>query len=292
MKKLLSERARMLEEAGFDTRKYNLNAEEIGKMIELADEVVEDKQVNNNRLFRRWVMAQTFKMLGSYSFNSKNERREYGYDAYLRNWYPYQYQFTMMLDELKTISKLELKDESEFAVRARFFNKEVVIATCNDYIKRAKKYIAINKNKNGYVKLSKYGAVKIEDTYCLFFNKLEEEINNMKESEKYMELYVYLKNFMKHMFKLPASTTKCSAWLDAYKGTGAYATLQNMILFHECLLPNCDSKEQSIHELNVLLDTYENEYWKFHVLLKETIQLNDFDLIKSIEAQKVINSIK
>ena len=32
--------------------------------------------------------------------------------------------------------------------------------------------------------------------------------------------------------KLPHETPQCKAWIDAYKGAGAFYTMQNLIRFH------------------------------------------------------------
>lgn len=174
----LSERIRVLEEAGIDTSKYNLKISGIEVEIDAVNSIVEDKQVDNKKLFRRWITAQTFKMLNSASFNNKKGCMESGWDAYLRNCYDYKYQFTMMLEELKTLSKLYNTDKDEFNERSHFFNKDVVVATCNHYIAQLTKYV-YQKQKDGKIKLAQYGCVKVDDIDDLFIDKLRNIIENI-----------------------------------------------------------------------------------------------------------------
>ena len=93
------------------------------------------------------------------------------------------------------------------------------------------------------------------------------------------------------MVKLPADTPKCSDWKDAFKGNGAFKTLNNICKHHNCVVQNYETGEildtyGSVAYIESLIDTYRGSYWKFHELLKATIELNNFDLSKSIESQK------
>lgn len=280
----LSERIRILEEAGIDTSKYNLKISGIEVEIDAVNSIVEDKQVDNKKLFRRWITAQTFKMLNSESFNNKKGCMESGWDAYLRNCYDYKYQFTMMLEELKTLSKLYNTDKDEFNERSHFFNKDVVVATCNHYIAQLTKYV-YQKQKDGKIKLAQYGCVKVDDIDDLFIDKLRNIIENIELSENYNEMYICLKQFMRVMNKLPYETPKCSEWKASFKGNGAYYTLKNLIMFHGITLEGMN-KNESLDTLNILLEEYKGEYWKFHSLLKKVIEDNNFDLKESIERNK------
>lgn len=293
-----------LRNAGYDMDKYDY-AELVvltPKEMDDAKNIVEDKQLDNKKLFRRWVTAQTFRMLNSKSYNVKTKRWEYGWDAYLRNNYAYQYQFTMMLEELRVMNKLAARDKDAFKERAHFFKKSVVIATCNDYIAKLRKYIEENaktevkthyKSHNEktievvrYVYIKGYGKIYLCAVDGAIFNNLLDIIKEMKCVDSYAELYTLLKMFMSKMIKLPFDTPKCKEWKDAFKGIGAYETLKNLILFHDVLLRDCTSKARSFEKLQDCLPKYDGEGWRFHAMLKDTIKLNNFDLQKSIAAHK------
>ena len=130
-----------------------------------------------------------------------------------------------------------------------------------------------------------YGAVSNED----FMNikiKLQQIIEDIDDSETYGEVYTHFKKFVRKMAKLPDETPKCWAWKEAFKGAGGYYSLVNMILFHDCLLKGCRTKNESMEKLDDYLEIYRHETWKFHYLMKEAIAFNGFDLASSIESRK------
>ena len=87
----------------------------------------------------------------------------------------------------------------------------------------------------------------------------------------------------KYYNKLPYETPKCATFKDAYKGIGSFESLKNLIRFHEVVLDGCDNKYDSERELyRILKNTPNSEVWRFHNLLVSTIELNKFDLRKSI----------
>lgn len=278
--KKLSERIAMLEEMGVDTTKFNLEMTNQGiQVCSDANEVVEDKQVNNKKLFRRWVMAQTFKMLYTKSYNLDTRLYEEGWDAYLRNNYSYMYQFSMLADEIKTLAKLEISDKDEFEERSQFFTKNVVIETCKDYVRKFNKYVKnheCTKHNKVYVKLSRFGVVDLKELK-LIREEYANLIKLMEEAETYAELNVFFKKFVAKMNKLPKGTAMSRVWRDAFKGDGAYYTLKNMIMFHGCVIRECDNKDHSLQYLIYYGNVLKNgEQWRLHELLKDTIQYNNF----------------
>lgn len=311
MKKSKEKRMETLKANGLDTSKFfnvNLNIP-IGSKIEIMidgkpytintdDDVVkqikEKGYVFNPRTDGRWVCAQTFKMLNSSSYNPGIKGYEYGWNAYLRNNYPYMYQFKMMKDELHKLAKMEQSNDPEFEKLSRFFTKDVVVETCKHYIRQLNKFIKNQKirhcNGKPYVKLAwPYGDVFIDDLECRIFNVLNADLYVITISKNYIELEYNLIAFMKHMCKLPDYTPKCEQWKTAFKGKGAYLTLLNIVKFHGCEVINYETSEvlnrdDSVAYIENLLDTYHSkEYWKFHELLKATIKFNHFDLVKSIQ---------
>lgn len=311
MKKSKEKRMETLKANGLDTSKFfnvNLNIP-IGSKIEIMidgkpytintdDDVVkqikEKGYVFNPRTDGRWVCAQTFKMLNSSSYNPGINGYEYGWNAYLRNNYPYMYQFKMMKDELHKLSKMEQSNDPEFEKLSRFFTKDVVVETCKHYIRQLNKFIKNQKIRHckvkPYVKLAyPYGDVFIDDLECRIFTVLSADLYVITISKNYIELEYNLTAFMKHMCKLPDYTPKCEQWKTAFKGKGAYLTLLNIVKFHGCEVINYETAEvlnrdDSVAYIENLLDTYHSkEYWKFHELLKATIKFNKFDLVKSIQ---------
>jgi hypothetical protein len=99
--------------------------------------------------------------------------------------------------------------------------------------------------------------------------------------------------FMRYSFvKLPYKTPKSKAWIDAYKGEGAYYTLKNLIMFHDCVVYtgkygvfNYDKSANlrgtdAVAFLNRKLDEYKDEGWRMFALMKKVIKDNNFDFNK------------
>lgn len=260
----------------------------------IVKQIMDEGYVYNPKTDGRWVAAQTFKLLNGSVYNYKTKQYEYGWDACVRLGYTYMYQFEMMIDELHRLSKMERDHDVEFEVLKNFFTKEVVIETCRQYVRQLKKYIENQPNRKHkgrpYVRLNKYYNVHKDELNVKVYNRLEEAIFAIQHSENYAVLERCLREFVNIAPKLPAETPKCSEWKDAFKGNGAYKTLNNIIKHHGVVVQNYETgeildRDGSLAYVESLVDTYKGQYWKLHELLKETIELNNFDLRKSIEAQ-------
>ena len=264
---------------------------------EIVKDILDKGYVFNSRTDGRHTCAQTFKMLNNPSYNCKTRQCEYGWDAYLRNSYGYMYQFEMMIKELHRLSKMERSNDPEFERLSSFFTKEVVIDTCKHYINQLKKFIKKQPNRKykgmPYVRLSKNGTVYVllSELEVKVYEPLRMWLCAIETSRNYSELESRLREFVSRMVKLPHDTPKCPAFKDAFKGKGAYVTLLNIVKFHDCVVQNYETGEVldtygSVAYVESLLETHKGCYWKFHELLKATIELNKFDLKESIETQK------
>ena len=75
-------------------------------------------------------------------------------------------------------------------------------------------------------------------------------------------LYNAIKAFDDLRVRLPHETPQCKAWVDAYKGAGAFHTMQNLIRFHGCLAIDDKGmqldKDRSLVFLSLQADRYKN----------------------------------
>jgi hypothetical protein len=129
-------------------------------------------------------MAQMFRMM-NYNHAASGTR---GYISCLNRSFPYKYQFTMMLEEIRVLSKLEVSDRESFEERSSFFTKDVVVATCKDYIQNLKTYIESRKTKRCQGR--PYKTVKGKHYFVdEINNKVRGPIKNalIKEFEKWVE---------------------------------------------------------------------------------------------------------
>lgn len=290
------ERMNKLANAGFETGKYFTfelpEGLEPGAEIAIAiidgkpqvvnkakenpvyNEIIEDGYVRNTRLFRRWTTAQMFRMLNYKSWDGKT-----GYNEALKR-YGYQYTFDMMLEEVRVLSKLEVRDYESFKERSYFFTKDVVFAVCEDYMKKLKAHIeekATKKCKGVPYKRIKGRDIFVDDLPKKIYQPLQYKINRIKWADSYADMYKELRNFMRDMIRLPYDTPKSKEWIDAYKGNGAFYTCKNLIMFHDCRFNGTYTRDMSMDILNGCLESYQGEWWRMFAFMKKLIADNNFD---------------
>ena len=324
-----NERMEILNNAGVDTRKYfNLdlpNGLKPGAKIQLvisengepmivadsynntvlngddiAKQIIADGYVRNTKLHRRFVMAQMFQMLNYVSYDG----RENGFHACLRDRYGYHYTLTMMVEEIRVLSKLEKRDKESFDERSHFFTKSVVVDVLCDYVEKLREYVyslPTKKCKGIPYKRINGTNIFVDDLGKKLYRPMMDEIKRIGLAPDYSSMYNRLTCFMKDIAKLPFSTPKSRAWIDAFKGEGAYYTLKNLIMFHNCTIfeeyygrfntinnRRFDGVE-AVHYLESKLNEYSGEGWRMFALMKKVIEDNGFDFnerMKEIYTEK------
>ncbi|MGN0043771.1 hypothetical protein [Alistipes indistinctus] len=88
--------------------------------------------------------------------------------------------------------------------------------------------------------------------------------------------------------KLPHETSQCKAWIDAYKGAGAFYTMQNLIRFHGCTLIDDRgkhlNKERSLFFLSLQADRNKNGGgWRMLAMFKKMLDDNGIDIQKKMK---------
>lgn len=303
------ERMEKLNNAGINTGKYfTLNVDEsipagakihivvdkdgnyVPEIVKANDvifnQIIEDGYVRNTKLHRRFVMAQMFHMLNYASYNGEYS----GYNDSLKRMYGYGYTLQMMMEEIRIIGKLEVRDRESFVERSHFFDKEVVIAVMEDYLEKLKKYVEALPNRN--CKGIPYKRIKRMDVFNADLDKkiyapVRSHIFAVKYAKNYTQIYNALEKFMRGYIKLPYETPKSKVWIDAYKGAGAYYTLKNLVMFHNCGI-KVDKFDvrfgmSAVAFLNAKLDEYKGEGWRMFALMKKVIADNNFDFKARME---------
>ena len=291
-----NERMNALNNAGHDTSKYfnvqldngttiHLIIDENGDCRQVKDDpileqIIEDGYVRNTKLHRRFVMAQMFQMLNYVS----HDGRDRGYTACLNNRYSYNYTLEMMREEVRVLGKLETRDAESFYERVHFFDKNVVVAVMEDYLKKLKEYInTLPSHKCKGVPYKKIKGVNIfvADLDKKIYFPIRKHISNVRYARNYNEVYKALNGFMnkKTFIKLPYNTTKSAVWVDAYKGAGAYYTLKNLVMFHNCRIEvtgryDLGVGNDAISYLKAALREYQGEYYRMFALMKKVIADN------------------
>jgi hypothetical protein len=244
------------------------------------NQIIDDGYVRNTKLHRRFVMAQMFHMLNYVSYDGKYK----GYNDCLKRMYGYDYTLKMMTEEIRVLGKLETRDHESFAERSLFFNKGIVLAVMEDYLEKLKKYAETLPNRN--CKGVPYKRIKGVNIFNADIDKkiyapVRSSIFYIKYAKNYTEIYNVLASFMKNYIKLPYDTPKSKVWIDAYKGAGAFYTLKNLVMFHNCGI-KVDKMDvrfgmAAVKELNERAMMYKGEGWRMFALMKKVIEDNGFD---------------
>lgn len=172
----------------------------------------------------------------------------------------------MMIDEFKRMKKIKKTDKEEFERRLYFFNKEVVLAVCVNCLDTC---IMSDKTKD-----------KLQIIYESIENTKYEDIDSLREL-----LIAFTKIVESRQVKIPRNARKCNAWKEAFKGSGAYYTVVNLILYHDVRVFDERelkflTKNQSLEYVEKELEKYYNErnIWKMHYFMKKLLDDNDFDI--------------
>ena len=260
------------------------NGEEVqvngGELIKaLGNNVNVGGNIANEKLYRRWVMAQWFRQ-----YNSKA-----GYAATVAKL-PVSYQWKMISEELKVLAKLEKTDVGYFNERSTFFNIEIISGILNEYLSQLTKtvdHLKVKKCKKvPYVHVGGQD-IFVDDLNRKLYTPLRQAISKFETAQDYTAasraFEVLKRNHLQkyHLYRKNAF----SSFLDAYKGAGAYYTLQNMVLYHNCALTEYTSDMKPVKTytgtaayefMKSKLDEYRGEGWRWTGVLRQCIKDNNF----------------
>jgi hypothetical protein len=210
-----------------------------------------------------------------------------GWHGYLNNCYDYMYQFKMMTEEVRVLSKLQKKDRTVFNERSKFFTLDVVKEVLENYVKAVEEYFRGQTVRHckgrPYIYIKSYGNCFTDEIDTRVLSPIKVLVDMCKKCYNYSEMYDTLCMLNKVMVKLPYHTKKSKAWVDAFQGSGAYYSLRNLVMYHDVVLPIGNvvyEKDLAVYALNELLGKYKG--YQFNALLKKTIEYNNFDFKKSI----------
>lgn len=289
---------------------HNINDYTSHELDEIESSIINNGYIPNNRLWRRWIMAQ---MLRHY----KTKDGESGFDKYFVSGKPYLYSWETAANEIKVLSKLS---GQELLLRERFFNITVINEMAIDYEKRFWKYFNklkrhYDKNYNRknkheskevtlqhtYVCLPRYGRIYMSDdsaltkstdmTISTLKDIISTHVDKISQAKNYKELYKSMLELMKNC-PMSCKIMKSYAWKNAFKGTGAYYTMDNMIKFHNCKWYDYSASDgkcvplstnKSLQKLEETTNNCVNEYYKLYAIMCKFIDDNNFDFQKRME---------
>ena len=270
----------------------------------VGKQIVEGGYVSNWKLFRRWVMSQMFHMLRDMDKNGRT------FNEVLQKK-GYEYQWRMLENELYAQMKMAAHgDHDNAGARNRWFGGFVAADMAYDYINKLRKYVDDNliwkKDKDGKktkafkhtCKGNPYVRLQNED---IFVADLEKKVyaplgnlaRKMYDSNTYAEVYDAVHEFNKKRKHLAWDTKQADAFITAYKGSGSYYTMRNLIMFHGArFLKNGRkmSETDSLKELESKAKLYDEEGWRMLGVLKQLIKDNNISVKGKILEWKIAKS--
>lgn len=188
--------------------------------------------IAHSKLYRRWVMAQMFHMLREMN---EDKRNSLSFTEVLQNR-GYEYSWKMVEQELLAQYKMfKHGDMESFNERNRWFNKQVVTEMAKDYLDHLREVVESIKERKCRGRLYKriFGKnVFSDEIESVVFTPIVWAINAIREAKSAYQLYKAVVAFNRDRHNLHWRAKQSKAFVDAYKGSGAYFTMKNLILFH------------------------------------------------------------
>ena len=273
---------------------------------EVGKHIVEGGYVSNWKMFRRWVMSQMFHMLRDMDKNGRTFNDVLQHKGY-------EYQWRMLENELYAQMKMAAHGDHENAgARNRWFGGFVAADMAYDYIKKLRKYVdnnliyKVKKDAHGNVKKTykhtckgnPYVRLQNDD---IFVADLEKKVyaplgnlaRKMYDSNTYKEVYDAVHEFNKKRKHLAWDTKQADAFITAYKGSGSYYTMRNLIMFHGARFMKNGrkmSETDSLKELESKANLYDEEGWRMLGVLKQLIKDNNISVQGKILEWKIAKS--
>lgn len=253
----------------------------------IFDYIATQGTVPNRRLFRRWVMAQMFHMLAHTDFRQKEP---VGVTEMIHRL-GYDYQWKMLKNELYAQKKMENRDAVNFTDRNRWFNTRVAVSMAEDYLKKLQKHVdslQFRKCKGVPYKHISGCNIFVSEIPAKIYEPIRSVIIRIRQAKNATQLYNAVKKFDDIRIRLPHETPQCKEWVDAYKGSGAFFTMQNLIRFHDCIAFDDEGKEldkyRSLAFVSAKAEMYENgEGWRMLAVLKKMLNDNGIDIKKKMK---------
>lgn len=257
----------------------------------LSERVRKQGHVKNHRLFRRWIMSQMFHTL--LAMENWNE----GFARLVRNR-GLRYMWKVVKNELHDMRAiLRHGDTEEFERRDRWWNTDAVYGIACSFALSLDKEIGrlrVRRCKGReYVTVPGFGMVFQDEVHEKILAPLHDRIdafrkcNCQRTADALCDFASQFKDSTAWKLGMPTE------FIDRFKGAGAYFTLRNMLMFHDCRLPyevaqrfGKKAFNTDLEVLDLAAEAYKDNGWQLLGLLKDTIKLNGIDVEKKIRSWK------
>lgn len=259
----------------------------VDKTDSVVQEIYENGYIKNEKLHRRWITAQTLRLLGWYYGVTKEKSWNgslYTKDEWTNNVnskYNWTYIFKMLANEYNSLAHLK-----GISFREEIFSPNRLHTILDEYIKCLREYFDSLRTKN--CKGVPYKTIGGRNVFISDFEKkvvtpmklfFANDIQRSAISKDYKALYYGLTVFLsKYFIKLPNSTPLSKTWVDMFKKAGAYYTMENLIKYSGLKLVNYKTDELLNRDdsLKYLEECKSQQGYQLLALLKRSLEVNDF----------------
>lgn len=291
-KKTAAARIAALKAAGVDTSNYFPMGEEM--LIKVVDgvpeqvmdddpifcKIAEGGYINHYKLFRRWVMAQMFRVLRYMEKSGSNFNETLQLSGY-------EYQWRVLENELYAQMKMEKHGDTVCLMqRKRWFNGGVAAGMVSDYTNKLQHYIETElmyrTNSRGekvykhkckdvpYVRLAGRN-IFVADLNTKVYSPLLALAVKMHGAKNVKELYDLVHKFNSERKSLRGNVKQSNDFINAFKGSGAYFTMRNLIMFHGARFKGMNEKKKSLLYMEGKAEEYVTEGWCMMGVMKQLI---------------------
>lgn len=246
------QRIEALKKAGIDTSSYlTLGDDTVLRVTDGSAAVVTDDDpvfraigeggyISHYRLFRRWVMAQMFRMLRACEGGRSNLTQEI-------QRHGYEYSWRMLRDELHAQERMAAHADAEcFKERNAWFNGRTAHAMAlhyTDVLRGRVSELTVRKCK-GRPYVTIHGEhVFTDELWQKVYEPLDRAAAAIARASTPEALAHSVAAFDRLRKPLPPHAKMCKEFIQAYKGAGAYFTCKNLILFHGARFAGTTEKE-------------------------------------------------
>lgn len=200
------------------------------------------------------------------------------------------------------------KDYENLKARNRWFNGVVAHDMAIDYISKLRSYIddkciyTVKEDKDGnekktykhtckgnpYIRLQNEN-IFVDDLERKVYTPLRDLADKMGAAPTYKDLYDAVREFNKNRKHLAWETKMSDAFINAYKGSGSYYTMRNLIMFHGARFLKSGrkmSEANSLKELESKAKSYDEQGWRMLGVLKQLIKESGIDIQGKINEWK------
>lgn len=274
-----TEKNEILKAMGFNP--FDFATQTVDRNDSVVQEIYENGYIKNEKLHRRWITAQTMRLLGWYdgiTTNLWNESRD-KWTENVKKMYDWQYAWKQIANELNVIQRIN--NGCEFFPRQAFFSQDKISMMINEYIEIVKDYCnklpTYNCKGVPYIKLQGRNifVADIERkvlTPIRIFKKNFENASSVYRMEHEIRMFVKSQNYV----RLPMGAKLSSTWVDMFKSAGAYYTMENLVKYSGLKLVKNHELLDRDSSLQYLQSRVDDKGFQLLGLLKQSLVKNNF----------------